>query len=84
MMASAIEQAQIEDLRNHSPETVLALRDVLSGGATVIPDPKRRGFYEVQSDSLVYYIHVSPTNGNILLLATWPAEANLSQRNSAA
>jgi len=65
-------EIQIENPRHHPPETVLALRDVLSGGATVVPDPKRRGFYEVQSDTLTYYVHISPVSGNILLLATWP------------
>ncbi len=74
-------EMQIEDMRNHSEATVLALRDVLSSGATVVPDPKRRGFYEVHSDVLVYYIHVSPVRGNILLLATWPNQSENSVRN---
>ena len=71
MPACMTSEVRIEDVRNHPEETVLALRDILSGGATIIPDPKRRGFFEVQSDALVYYIHVSPVSGNILLLATW-------------
>jgi len=65
-------EVQIEDPRDHPAETVAALRDILSRGARGIQDPKRRGFYEVQSDSLVYYIYVSPVNGSVLLLATWP------------
>ena len=71
-MGCCTREVQIEDPRNHPAETVAALRDILSRGAKTIADPKRRGFYEVQSDSLVYYIHVSPINGNVLLLATWP------------
>jgi hypothetical protein len=67
-------EVRIEDPRNHSRETVLELKDILSGGATIIPDPKRPGFYEVQGDSLVYYIRISPVNGNVLLLAIWPNE----------
>jgi len=74
MPACMSAEMQIEDLRNHSEITVLALRDLLSAGATIIPDPKRRGLYEVHSETLVYYIHVSPVSGNILLLATWPHE----------
>jgi len=69
---SCVAEMQIEDPRNHSEETVLALKDVLCGGATLIPDPKRRGLYEVRSESQVYYIHVSPVSGQVLLLATWP------------
>jgi len=75
MAACTTGERQIEDPRNHPAETVLALRDILSSGATIIPDSKRRGFYEVHSDALVYYIHVSPVSGNILLLATWPNQS---------
>jgi len=72
-------EVRIEDPRNHPAETVLGLRDILSGGATIVPDPKRLGFYEVHGDSLVYYIHVSPVNGNVLLLATWQNETQPAQ-----
>lgn len=64
----------IDDPRHHSNETVLALKNILSGGATILPDPKRAGFYEVQGESLVYYIRISPVDGNVLLLAVWPNE----------
>lgn len=65
---------EIEDLRNHPAEMVTTLQNLLASGACGAPDPKRPGFYEVQSGSLVYYIHVSPVTGKILLLATWPKE----------
>lgn len=84
MVGSITCEVQIEDARNHPAETVQALRDILSSGATIIPDPKRRGFYEVPSGSLVYYIHVLPASGNILLLATWPNDAEASRTNQAA
>jgi hypothetical protein len=67
--------AQIEDLGNHPAQTIGALRSLLAGGASAIADPKRSGFYEVESDSVIYYIHVSPVTGKILLLATWQNEA---------
>jgi len=75
MVANINRTVQIEDLRNHPAETLMTLRGLLAGGATLIPDPKRDGFYEVESGSLVYYIHVSPVTGNVLLLATWTNEA---------
>jgi len=84
MVACASTEVQIENLRNHSDETVVSLRSLLAGGATLIPDPKRRGFYELASGSLVYYIHVSPVNGNILLLAVWPNPAGQADANQAA
>lgn len=61
----------IEDPRHHSPERVETLRRLLAGGARVEADPKRSDFYEVESGSDVYYIHISPITGKILLLATW-------------
>jgi hypothetical protein len=63
---------QIEDLRNHPAEAVNVLRDLLVGGAELTPDPKRAGFYELHHASTVYYIHISPVTGKIILLATWP------------
>lgn len=64
----------IEDPRHHSPERVETLRRLLAGGARVEADPKRSDFYEVESGSDVYYIHISPVSGKILLLATWAKE----------
>ncbi|MHB8527478.1 MAG: hypothetical protein ACYC92_10070 [Candidatus Acidiferrales bacterium] len=62
----------IEDPRHHSQERVETLRRLLAGGARVESDPKRPDFYEVESGSDIYYIHISPVTGNILLLAAWP------------
>jgi hypothetical protein len=75
MVANLSGNRQIEDLGNHPTETVAALRGLLAGRANTIPDPKRKGFYEIESDSAVYYIHVSPVTGKVLLLATWQNEA---------
>lgn len=61
----------IEDLGNHPREAVTILRQLLAGGARVQPDPKRADFYELEHGSDVYYIHISPVTGHILLLATW-------------
>ena len=71
-------EVNIEDLRNHPIEAVITLRNLLAGGARVTPDPKRTGFYEVESGSTVYYIYSSPTSEKILLLATWPNESVLA------
>jgi hypothetical protein len=75
MVTNLSSNAQIEDLGNHPTETLAALRSVLAGGASTIADPKRTGFYEVESEAVVYYIHVSPVTGRVLLLATWQNEA---------
>lgn len=72
MLINVGHEVRIEDLRNHPAETVMRLQSLLVGGVTVSPDPKRTGFYEFESESDVYYIHVSPVSGTIFLLATWP------------
>jgi hypothetical protein len=72
MLTTQNNEIEIEDLRNHPAEIVAALRKLLAGGARINPDPKREGFYEVESPALTHYIHVSPVSGKILLLATWP------------
>jgi len=72
-------QTAIQDLRNHPSEVVLALRRLLAGGAKVTPDPKRPGFYEVESNGVVYYIYEAVPSGKILLLATWPAEESFAE-----
>lgn len=76
MSGCVMSEVHIEDPRNHPPDAVLKLKDLLSGGATFIPDPKRRGFYEVESGSVVYYIHISPTTCNVVLLATWQKDSD--------
>ena len=68
-------EIEIEDLRHHPRKAVDVLRDSLLAGAELTPDPKRAGFYELHHDSTVYYIHVSPITGKIMLLATWPLHA---------
>ena len=62
---------QIEDMGHHPKQAVADLRCLLASGATTTADPKRNDFYEVESDSTVYYIHITPVTGKILLLATW-------------
>jgi hypothetical protein len=78
-MVMALErEMQIEDVRNHPAETVQMLRSLLFSGTPVTPDPKRTDFYELEDAGVVYYIHISPASGKILLLATWPSEAALA------
>jgi hypothetical protein len=61
---------EIENLRHYPAATVEKLNNLLAVGASAIPDPHRKGFYDVQNGESVYYIHVCPS-GRILFLATW-------------
>jgi hypothetical protein len=71
MVTRAMHHTRIVDLGSHSQESIERLRQLLTGEATVRPDPRRPGFFDVESDSDTYFIHVSPVTGNILLLAVW-------------
>lgn len=79
MVAKFSATPAIQDLRNHPIEVVMALRKLLAGGANVTPDPKRPGFYEIESGSVVYYVYEAVPSGKILLLATWPSENTLAE-----
>jgi len=63
---------EVKDLRNHSPETVETLRGLLASGTGVRPDLKRPDFYELEGETCVFYVYVSPVDGSVALLATWP------------
>jgi hypothetical protein len=84
MMSCLVREIQIEDLRNHSPEALMTLKRVLACGARVTPDPKRAGFYEVESSTTVFYIYAPRLSGKVTLLATWPNEKKFAQRSVAA
>ena len=74
---------RIEDPRGHSPETVERLRQALASGAPGTPDARRPGFFELQLDDRVFYIHISPATRVITLLATWSSPPELEIAHSA-
>jgi len=81
-MVLRLEQTpKVEALRSYPEGTAERLSQLLAMGAPARPDPRREGFYEVESDSEVFYIHISPLNGRVLLIGIWqkPAERSLSQ-----
>ncbi|MGC2330908.1 MAG: hypothetical protein WA581_05620 [Candidatus Acidiferrales bacterium] len=63
---------EVKDLRNHTPETIETLRGLLASSADARPDSKRAHFYEIEDDTCVFYVYVSPIDGSVELLATWP------------
>ncbi len=63
---------EVKDLRNHSPETIETLRGLLASRADARPDIKRAHFYEIEGETCVFYVYVSPVDGSVELLATWP------------
>jgi hypothetical protein len=71
--------AKIEDPRGHSAETLQRLRQALVSGAPTSPDERRPGFFEVQADEQVFYVHISPVTHRVILLATWAHEPQLPE-----
>lgn len=58
----------------HVPaESVERLRRLLCSGATAHVDAHRENFYEIENGGRIYWIHVSPISGHVVLLATWEA-----------
>ena len=65
----------VEDLRDHSAESLKRVKQLVAHGAPR-PDADRPGFFEVDGDDRVFYVHVFRT-GKVWLLATWPRESRL-------
>ena len=61
----------LEDLRNHPPERLAELRLLLTSSAVLRPDPRRRGFFEIEGQSHVFYILKYPSGRKVLLIAVW-------------
>jgi hypothetical protein len=61
----------LEDLRNHTPDQLAELRQLLTSGAPSRPDPRRPGFYELDGENSVFYVFKYPTGTKVLLLGVW-------------
>ncbi len=66
---------KIKNLTTYPAETVEKVRALLAAGAVAYPDPRRKGFYEVQSGSRVFYVHLTP-RGDVWFLASWLKSAS--------
>jgi len=73
-MTLKMKEVKVENLRNYSGEVVDKLRHLLLAGADADVDPHRRGFYDVYNGTRVFFIHISPVSGNVILLASWLRE----------
>jgi hypothetical protein len=62
---------KVENPRAYEAGTVANLQYLLKIGSPAERDPRRENFYEVDGGSEIYYIHISPVSGNVVLLAKW-------------
>lgn len=71
MVIQIKEGASIENPREYERGAVENLRLLLEVGSPAHRDPQRANFYEIEGSGKTYYIHISPINGNVVLLAKW-------------
>jgi len=62
---------RIEDPRGYGPNVVNDLRNLLAAGGSAQRDPGRENFYELEYGGHTFYIHVSPINQDVMLVAKW-------------
>jgi hypothetical protein len=72
MQVTISEQAKFEDPRNYGNEIITELRGLLMSGKCAQRDPRRQHFYELTSNRHTFYIHISPVNRDVVLLAPHP------------
>jgi hypothetical protein len=65
------QQPSIDNLRNYPAEAVDQLGKLLVEGASAREDPPRKNFYDAEHADQAFFIHVSPSSGRVMLLATW-------------
>jgi len=61
----------VDNLRNYPAEIIKELEELLLSGGSALPDPKRKGFYDLENDERTFFIHTSLITGRVVLLATW-------------
>ena len=61
----------VDNLRNYPPEIIKELEELLLWGGSAAPDPRRKGFYDLENYERKFYIQISSITGKVVLLATW-------------
>src|SRR5260370_18312270 len=61
----------VDNLRNYPAEIIKELEELLLSGGSALPDPKRKGFYDLENYDRTFFIQISSITGKVALLATW-------------
>ena len=61
----------VDNPRNYPAEIIKELEDLLLWGGSALPDPKRKGFYDLENYERTFFIQISSITGKPVLLATW-------------
>ena len=65
------EGVKVENPRAYEAGAVEHLQSLLEAGRPAERDPRRENFYDVDGGNEIFYIHVSPISGTVILLAKW-------------
>ena len=47
----------VDNLRNYPAEIIRELEELLLSGGSALPDPQRKGFYDLENDEQILYPH---------------------------
>ena len=61
----------VDNLRNYPAEIIKELEELLLSGGSALPDPKRKGFYDLENQERTFFIQISSITGRVVLLAIW-------------
>ena len=61
----------VDNPRNYPAEIIKELEELLLWGGSALPDPKRKGFYDLENYERTFFIQISSITGKVVLLATW-------------
>src|SRR5713101_3731304 len=61
----------VDNPRNYPAEIIKELEELLLWGGSAVPDPKRKGFYDLENYERTFFIKISPISGKVAFLATW-------------
>ena len=61
----------VDNLRNYPAEIIKELEELLLTGGSALPDPKRKGFYDLENHERTFFIQISSVTGRVVLFATW-------------
>src|SRR6266550_378474 len=61
----------VDNPRNYPAEIIKELIELLLSGGSALPDPKRKGFYDLENYERTFFIQMLSMTGKVVLLATW-------------
>jgi hypothetical protein len=57
--------------RSYPTEIIRELEHLLLEGVSASPDPGRKNFYDLKSRERAFFVHISPIDGQVVLIAAW-------------